>query len=127
MEPQVSSAKLATKWLVPLMVAVVDLFRYSQRWLGTRVMGLFFTPKSENECYARQSRNSAGIAVFLSDVSDKSKVAFERTMLRKIDREILVAGWKHPAVDRALDAGFNHLKIGRGMGDDPLRATRRRD
>jgi hypothetical protein len=31
MEPQVSSAKLATTWLVPLMVAVVDVFRYSQR------------------------------------------------------------------------------------------------
>jgi hypothetical protein len=42
------------------------------RWLGTRVMGLFFTPKSENERYARQIRNSAGIAVFVSDVSDKA-------------------------------------------------------
>ena len=72
MEPRVFSAKLATKWLVPLMVVVVDLFRYSQRWLGTRVMGLFFTPKSENECYACQIRNSAGIAVFVSDVSDKA-------------------------------------------------------
>jgi hypothetical protein len=42
------------------------------RWLGTRAMGLFFTPKSENERYARQIRNSAGIAVFVSDVSDKA-------------------------------------------------------
>jgi hypothetical protein len=42
------------------------------RWLGTRVMGLFFTPKSENERYARQIRNSAGIAVFVSDVIDKA-------------------------------------------------------
>jgi hypothetical protein len=36
------------------------------------MMGLFFTPKSENERYARQIRNSAGIAVFVSDVSDKA-------------------------------------------------------
>jgi hypothetical protein len=42
------------------------------RWLGSRMMGLFFTPKSENERYARQIRNSAGIAVFVSDVSDKA-------------------------------------------------------
>jgi hypothetical protein len=42
------------------------------RWLGSRMMGLFFTLKSENERYARQIRNSAGIALFVSDVSDKA-------------------------------------------------------
>ncbi len=42
------------------------------RWLGRRAMGMFFTPKSENERYARQVRNSAGIAVFASDASDKA-------------------------------------------------------
>ena len=42
------------------------------RWLGSRMMGLFFTPKSENERYARQIRNSAGIAVFVSESSDKA-------------------------------------------------------
>ncbi len=42
------------------------------RWLGIRMMGLFFTPKSENERYARQIRSSAGIAVFVSERSDKA-------------------------------------------------------
>ena len=42
------------------------------RWLGSRMMGLFFTPKSENERYVRQIRNSAGIAVFVSERSDKA-------------------------------------------------------
>ena len=42
------------------------------RWLGSRMMGLFFTPKSENERYAKQIRNSAGIAVFASDASNPS-------------------------------------------------------
>ncbi|PKO94191.1 MAG: Tat pathway signal protein [Betaproteobacteria bacterium HGW-Betaproteobacteria-10] len=42
------------------------------RWLGSRMMGLFFTAKSENERYARQIRNSAGVAVFVSEVSDKA-------------------------------------------------------
>ncbi len=40
------------------------------RWLGSRAMDLFFTPSSENDRYARQVRSSAGIAVFVSDVSD---------------------------------------------------------
>ena len=35
-------------------------------------MSLFFTEKSENERYARQIRNSAGIAVFVSETNDKA-------------------------------------------------------
>lgn len=42
------------------------------RWLGSPMMELFFTAKSENERYARQIRNSAGIAVFVSEASDKA-------------------------------------------------------
>jgi hypothetical protein len=42
------------------------------RWLGSRMMRLFFTAKSENERHARQIRNSAGIAVFVSDANDKA-------------------------------------------------------
>ena len=42
------------------------------RWLGSPLMGLFFTPKSENERYARQIRSASGIAVFVSEVSDKA-------------------------------------------------------
>ncbi len=42
------------------------------RWLGSRMMGLFFKPKSENKRYARQIRNSAGIAVFVSERSDRA-------------------------------------------------------
>ena len=42
------------------------------RWLGSPMMDLFFTAKSENERYSRQVRNSAGIAVFVSAVSDKA-------------------------------------------------------
>jgi len=42
------------------------------RWLGSRAMALFFTPKSENERYTRQIRNSAGIAVFVSERDDRA-------------------------------------------------------
>jgi len=41
------------------------------RWLGSHLMSLLLTTKKENEKYARQVRSSAGIAVFVSDVSDK--------------------------------------------------------
>jgi hypothetical protein len=41
------------------------------RWLGSRMMDLLLTPKSENERYATQIRSSAGIAVFVSEANDK--------------------------------------------------------
>ncbi len=40
-------------------------------WLGEVAFGWFFTPKGENEKYARQIRSSAGIAVFVGQVADK--------------------------------------------------------
>jgi hypothetical protein len=42
------------------------------RWLGSRLMGLVFTAKSENERYAKQVRSSSGMAVFVSDASDRA-------------------------------------------------------
>jgi len=36
-------------------------------WMGSLLFGLFFTPKSENDKYAKHVRSSAGIAIFVSD------------------------------------------------------------
>ena len=41
------------------------------RWLGTKMLNLFFNAKNENDKYAKQIRSSAGIAVFVSDRNDK--------------------------------------------------------
>ncbi|HEX2769302.1 MAG TPA: hypothetical protein VHN12_08440 [Geobacteraceae bacterium] len=42
------------------------------RWLGSLLFGMFLTPKSENDKYARHVRSSAGIAVFVSEANDKA-------------------------------------------------------
>ena len=42
------------------------------RWLGSLLFGMLFTPKSENDKYAKQIRSSSGIAIFLSEVEDKA-------------------------------------------------------
>lgn len=42
-------------------------------WLGNVLFGLFFTPKSENDKYARHVRSSAGIAVFASDAANPAQ------------------------------------------------------
>ena len=36
-------------------------------WLGSLLFGLFFTPKGENDKYAKHVRSSSGIAVFVSE------------------------------------------------------------
>ncbi len=41
-------------------------------WIGDLAFGWFFTPKGENDKYARQIRSSAGIAVFAGLVADKA-------------------------------------------------------
>ena len=40
-------------------------------WLGDLAFGWFYTPKNENDKYARQIRSSAGIAVFVGRSPDK--------------------------------------------------------
>jgi hypothetical protein len=42
-------------------------------WLGSLFFGLFFTPKSENDKYARHVRSSAGIAVFASEAANPAQ------------------------------------------------------
>lgn len=42
------------------------------RWLGARLLGTLLTPASENDKCAKQLRSSAGVVVFVSDVSDRA-------------------------------------------------------
>lgn len=42
-------------------------------WLGSLLFGLFFTPKSENDKYAKHVRSSAGIAIFVSEAENPAQ------------------------------------------------------
>ncbi len=42
-------------------------------WLGSLLFNLFFTPKNENDKYAKHVRSSAGIAIFVSDTSSPAQ------------------------------------------------------
>lgn len=42
-------------------------------WLGSLLFGLFFTPKAENDKYAKQVRSSAGIAIFVSEAENHAQ------------------------------------------------------
>ena len=53
-------------------------------WLGSALFRLFFTPKTENDKYAKQVRSSAGIAVFVGDNANKAHWVEVGTLLRAI-------------------------------------------
>jgi hypothetical protein len=81
------------------------------RWLGSRMMNLFFTAKSENDRYARQVRSSAGIAVFVSEHSDKAHWVeagrcYERFALQATALGIRNAMLNQPVESAALRVEF---------------------
>ncbi len=42
-------------------------------WLGSPLFNLFFTPKSENDKYAKHVRSSAGLAIFVSEAQTRAQ------------------------------------------------------
>lgn len=91
------------------------------RWLGSRLMGLFFTPKSEGERYARQIRNSAGIAVFVSDVSDKAHWVETGRCYERFALQATVLGIRNALLNQPVEVGAIRPKFATAMGLGELR------
>ena len=111
------------------------------RWLGSPMLKLFFTPKSENDKYARFIRSSAGIAVFVSDTSDKrhwveAGRCYERFALQAAAMGVRTAMVNQPVEVSRLRADFaKSLGVGGrrpdlvvrfGYGPEMPRSLRRR-
>jgi len=84
------------------------------RWLGSRMMDLFFTARSENDRYARQLRASSGIAVFFSELGDRTHWVeagrcYERFALQATALGIRNAMLNQPVEVGALRPGFAAL------------------
>ena len=86
------------------------------RWLGSRVMGLFFTPKSENERYARQVRNSAGIAVFASDASDKAHWVEAGRCYERFALQATALGIRNAFLNQPVEVGSVRPQFAAALG-----------
>jgi hypothetical protein len=110
------------------------------RWLGMKLLNLFFTAKSENDKYAKHIRSSAGIAVFVSEHSDQKHWVetgrcYERFALQATALGIKNAFLNQPVEVSALRPQFaSYLGIGDrrldlivrfGYGSETLRSLRR--
>jgi hypothetical protein len=91
------------------------------RWLGSSMLGLFFRPKSENERYARQIRNSAGIAVFVSDVSDKAHWVETGRCYERFALQATALGIRNAFLNQPVEVASVRPQFATAMGLGDLR------
>ena len=89
------------------------------RWLGRRLMGLFFTPKSENERYARQIRNSAGIAVFVSEHNDKAHWVEAGRCYERFALQATALGIRNAFLNQPVEVGAIRPQFASWLGIEP--------
>jgi len=89
------------------------------RWLGSRMMGLFLTPKSENERYARQIRNSAGIAVFVSERSDKEHWVEAGRCYERFALQATALGLRNAFLNQPVEVGAIRPQFASWLGLGP--------
>jgi len=89
------------------------------RWLGSRMMGLFFTPKSENERYARQIRNSAGIAVFVSERNDKAHWVETGRCYERFALQATALGIRNAFLNQPIEVGAIRPQFAAWLGLKP--------
>lgn len=100
------------------------------RWLGSPLFNLFFTAKNENEKYAKHIRSSAGIAIFVSEKSNKQHWleagrCYERFALQATALDIRNAFLNQPVEVSTLRPQFaTYLGIGTQRPDLVVRFGR---
>ena len=86
------------------------------RWLGSPLMGLFFTPKSENERYASQIRSSSGIAVFASEANDKAHWIEAGRCYERFALQATALGLRNAFVNQPVEVGVIRPQFASALG-----------
>lgn len=110
------------------------------RWLGMRLLNLFFTAKNENDKYAKQIRSSAGIAVFVADRNDREHWVETGRCYERFALQATALGIKNAFLNQPVEVATlrpqlaNYLGIGDrrpdlvvrfGYGNETPRSLRR--
>ncbi len=100
------------------------------RWLGSNLMGLFFTTNKDNEKYAKQVRSSAGIAIFVSDSNDKTHWVETGRCYQRFALQATALGIRNAYLNQAVEIAAlrpqfsNFLTIGNRRPDLVVRFGR---
>ena len=89
------------------------------RWLGSLLMGMFYNTKSENERYARQIRNSSGIAVFVSEENDKAHWTEVGRSYERFALQATALGLRNSHLNQPVEVGAirPHFAAALGLGN----------
>jgi hypothetical protein len=86
------------------------------RWLGSPLMGLFFTPESENERHARQIRNASGLAVFVSEANDKAHWIEAGRCYERFALQATALGMRNAFLNQPVEVGAVRPQFASALG-----------
>jgi hypothetical protein len=71
-------------------------------WLGPTLFDLAFSPSAENDKYARQVRSSAGLAIFVSEASDRDHWVRAGCACQRFALQATGLGLKHAFINQPV-------------------------
>jgi hypothetical protein len=86
------------------------------RWLASPLMGLVLTPKTENERYAKQVRNSSGIAVFVSETNDKAHWIEAGRCYERFALQATALGLRNAFLNQPVEVGAIRPQFASALG-----------
>jgi hypothetical protein len=85
-------------------------------WLGDLAFGWLFTPKGENDKYARQIRSSAGIAVFVGQFADKAHWVEVGRCYERFALQATALGIRNALVNQPVEVQAMRPQFGAAFG-----------
>lgn len=79
-------------------------------------MGMFYTTKAENERYAKQIRNSAGIAVFVSGASDRAHWVEAGRCYERFALQATALGIRNAFLNQPIEIGSIRSSFASALG-----------
>jgi len=86
------------------------------RWLGSLAMRRVLTPTSENDRYARQVRNAAGIAVFASASSDRARWVEVGRCYERFALQATALGIRNAFLNQPVEVGSIRPQFAAALG-----------
>ena len=86
------------------------------RWLGSPMFDMLFNAKSENDKYAKQTRSSAGIAVFVSEVDDKTHWLEAGRCYERFALQATAFGIRNAMLNQAVEVPQQRQKLAAWLG-----------
>lgn len=90
-------------------------------WLGSLLFGLFFTPASENDKYAKHVRSSAGIAIFVGEAETPARWIEVGRCYERFALQSAALGIRNAMLNQPVEVSTLRPQFANFLGVDGLR------